>query len=232
MKVLKGTRRFLMGLSEASDTGGGLSAAHSFKCARRNPPPKAWSMPRSLSITAATRCESVRSSSATYKPPIFAGTTSHPIGTQISLERDLGVEDSLTAGRINWQHRFNKRHAMSVEYYELSVEGVKQLSTEITIRDRTFPISVDVTSWDVWADLQDGLQLHFPRRGQGRPDGLEPACTSGEFSLNMTASGAVEDAKVKLREGTAARAWRPTGIPDHAEALDDPCGRRIPVQDG
>jgi len=75
------------------------------------------------------------------------------LGTEISLEDDLGFtkEKSLPAIDAIW--RINPRHRVELGYVRLSRDAQKTISGEISFGDSVFPVSADVSSTfdtDVW----------------------------------------------------------------------------------
>ena len=54
--------------------------------------------------------------------------------------------DSLVAFRSSFMYRFSKRHAMSISYYKLSLDGIVQLERTIELGDSEFDIGIDVES--------------------------------------------------------------------------------------
>ena len=69
-----------------------------------------------------------------------------PLGKQIDLSRDLGVRDSLTVPRIGLDWRFNRRHMISLGWYDMDQTGTRELSRTIEIRDREFTVGTTVSS--------------------------------------------------------------------------------------
>lgn len=122
---------------------------------------------------------------------IYTGTTRHPFGTRVRLDRDLGVEDSLVAGRIGWEQRFNRRHGMDVDYYELSVDGQRALETGVTIGNREFAVGVDVASSYRERIFKLSYNFFFHDEGKVALDASAGIHVS-EFDLRIGAAGAVE----------------------------------------
>ena len=122
---------------------------------------------------------------------LFSGTTSHPLGGQVQLDRDLGVSDSLTAGRIGWEQRFNKRHGMDLEYYELSVDGHRPLERSITIRGRPIAVGVDLHS--TYEERIFKVDYNFTFHDEGKVAlSVSAGAHVSEFDFTTNVSGAVE----------------------------------------
>ncbi len=77
---------------------------------------------------------------------VYFGPTDLPIRAQIDIREDLGLKDSLVAFRSSFLYRFSKRHAMSIGYYRLELDGIVQLGRTIEIGDSEFDVGVDVLS--------------------------------------------------------------------------------------
>jgi hypothetical protein len=134
---------------------------------------------------------------------IFAGTTRNPFGTQVRLDRDLGISDSVIAGRVSWEHRFNRRHSMDIDYYELSVDGHRRLERAITIRDRQLTIGANLFSSYEERIFKIGYNFTFHDEGKVALSASAGLHVS-DFDLHMRASEPVEQ-----RESSSTRAPLP-----------------------
>jgi len=67
-------------------------------------------------------------------------------GTNIVLEEDLSMENSLQILRLDGGYRFNERHGLNASIYEIKRSGGSTLSKEFQFGDEVFPVSADVTS--------------------------------------------------------------------------------------
>lgn len=77
---------------------------------------------------------------------VYFGPTDIPLRGAVDIREDLGLKDSLIAFRGNFQYRFSKRHALSLGYYKLDLDGIVRLSRTIEIGNTEFDIGVDVRS--------------------------------------------------------------------------------------
>ena len=80
------------------------------------------------------------------KARVNFGPTNIPLSGAIDIREDLGLKDSVVAFRSSFLYRFSKRHAMSIGYYRLGLDGVVQLERTIELGDSEFDIGIDVLS--------------------------------------------------------------------------------------
>ncbi|HEV7919366.1 MAG TPA: hypothetical protein VGR02_01100, partial [Thermoanaerobaculia bacterium] len=86
-------------------------------------------------------------------------------GTELNVERDLGLESSKTLQRFTAQWLLASRVELAGSYVSASRRGFEQIDREFRFQDNLYPIQADVTTafdtkyWDatltVWA-LQSG----------------------------------------------------------------------------
>jgi hypothetical protein len=65
-------------------------------------------------------------------------------GTEVDLERDLGLEEdeTLLAARLAW--RFADRHQLALAYFASDRSGGRRLERTIVVDDTVFPVGIDV----------------------------------------------------------------------------------------
>ena len=80
------------------------------------------------------------------KTRAYFGPVDIPLRGAIDVSEDLGMGDSLVAFRSSFVYRFSKRHAMSISYYKLNLDGIVQLERTIELGDSEFDIGIDVKS--------------------------------------------------------------------------------------
>jgi hypothetical protein len=61
------------------------------------------------------------------KDQVYFGPVDIPIRAAIDIREDLGLKESLVAFRSSFAYRFSKRHAMSISYYRLELDGIGRL---------------------------------------------------------------------------------------------------------
>ena len=67
-------------------------------------------------------------------------------GTEILLEEDLSLENSLQILRLDGAYRFNERHGINASFYDIKRDGGNTISTEIQFGDEIFPIDTNVAT--------------------------------------------------------------------------------------
>ena len=75
------------------------------------------------------------------------------LGTSISLESDLGYEDSKTVPTFDAMWRINPRHRIELGYARLARDAQKTITGEIHFGDSVFPVNANVNSkfeTDTW----------------------------------------------------------------------------------
>jgi hypothetical protein len=68
------------------------------------------------------------------------------VGTEVDLESDFDVDDSLFLGRIDADWRFAKRHALDFSIFDLQRQGTRVIDRDIQIGDVVFPVNSRVTN--------------------------------------------------------------------------------------
>jgi hypothetical protein len=104
-------------------------------------------------------------------------------GTLVSLERDLGLEDSRMLQRFGVQWRPFARHELAATYFSAPRSGFAEIDREITFRDEVYRVNAQVTtSFDL--DSLSATYTYWARRGPR--DGL--GITVGLATLSMNAA--------------------------------------------
>ena len=67
-------------------------------------------------------------------------------GTEIGLERELGLEESKTMQRFGVQWRPLPRHELSAAWFSTSRAGLEQIDRDIRFRDETYPVRALVST--------------------------------------------------------------------------------------
>jgi hypothetical protein len=101
-------------------------------------------------------------------------------GTEIVLEDDLSVEDSLQILRFDGTYRFNERHAVNASIYNIKRRGGNTLSKEIQFGDQVFSIDTEVES----TFRQGILKLVYSYRFLDRPN-LDLGATIGVHTMKL-----------------------------------------------
>ena len=80
------------------------------------------------------------------KTRAYFGPVDIPLRGAIDISEDLGLKGSIVAFRSSFVYRFSKRHAMSIGYYKVNLDGIVQLARTIELGDSEFDIGIDVKS--------------------------------------------------------------------------------------
>lgn len=68
------------------------------------------------------------------------------IGTRLSFEKDLNLDDNKDTFNAAVRWRFKERHFLELEYFRLDRSGFRRLDGEIRFGDDVFPIGADIRS--------------------------------------------------------------------------------------
>lgn len=68
------------------------------------------------------------------------------LGTRVSFNDDLGVEDSATIPRFDAYYRFNDRHRIEFSHFRMDRSGRKTISIDITLGEQTYSIDDTLVS--------------------------------------------------------------------------------------
>jgi len=70
-----------------------------------------------------------------------------PIGTNIDLEKNLGIGNNDNSFRLDSFYRFNNRHQITLTYYQIKVSGNRTLTDEFTWDDQLYEVGAQVGSF-------------------------------------------------------------------------------------
>ncbi len=67
-------------------------------------------------------------------------------GTEITLEDETNLEETINIGRLDGLYRFTDRHSMGFSYYDIDRTGSRTIDREITWDGEVFPINTTLES--------------------------------------------------------------------------------------
>ena len=67
-------------------------------------------------------------------------------GTEVDLEKDFDLDESMFLGRIDANWRMAKKHELDFSLFQLGREGTRAIDRDIQIGDITFPVNSRVTN--------------------------------------------------------------------------------------
>ena len=88
-------------------------------------------------------------------------------GTDVNLERDLGLEGSQRVFRVDGYYRFNERHRVDFSVFDLSRNSARRIEREIRWRDRLFTIDTAVETDSDLTIYKAAYTYSFLRRPKG-----------------------------------------------------------------
>jgi hypothetical protein len=113
--------------------------------------------------------------------------TSGEEGTEVSFERDLGLEDARTLQRVGVQWRPFRRHELAATYFSAPREGLEQIDREIVFRDEVYAVSALVaTEFDL--DYASLTYTYWARRSDRDGLGLTLGAATLAFDASVTAN--------------------------------------------
>jgi hypothetical protein len=124
-------------------------------------------------------------------------TTLAAVGTLVSFERDLGLEDSRTLQRFSAQWRPFRRHELAATYFSAPRSATRQITRNITFRNQTYPVDALVTT-QFALDYASLTYTYWARRSDR--DGL--GITLGAATLSMDASVSVAQTTISQQADT------------------------------
>jgi hypothetical protein len=124
------------------------------------------------------------------KTRLYFGPSDIRLRGSIDISEDLGMGDSLVAFRSSFLYRFSKRHAMSIGYYKLNLDGIVQLERTIELGDSEFDIGIDVKSR--YDEQITKFAYNFIFHDEGRVMlSVTPGIHFSKARLSMQALGAI-----------------------------------------
>ena len=74
-------------------------------------------------------------------------SNSNPLAATINFQRELGLDDNATVGRVRFSYNFTPRHRIDLSYFSLERDGQKiVIDKEIQFGDITIPVGAGVNS--------------------------------------------------------------------------------------
>jgi hypothetical protein len=129
------------------------------------------------------------------KARAYFGPVDIPLRGAIDISEDLGLIDSVVAFRSSFVYRFSKRHAMSIGYYKLNLDGIVQLEKTIELGDSEFDIGIDVKSR--YDEQITKFTYNFIFHDEGRVMlSVTPGIHFSKARLSMQALGSIPGATV------------------------------------
>lgn len=129
------------------------------------------------------------------------------VGTQISFERDLGLEDSRTLPRFGVQWRPFRRHELAATHFTANREGFAEIDREIVFRDEVYRAQALVTTqFDL--EYWSATYTYWARRTER--DGL--GITLGAATLAIDASITAEQPGVSVNVTQEAETEVPVAL--------------------
>jgi hypothetical protein len=98
------------------------------------------------------------------------------LGTELTIEDELFVEDDISIGRVDVNYRFNQRHSIATSFYNIDRTGTRLTERDIGFGETFFPAGTPVES----EFNQDVIKLAYRFRFIDRPR----AWLSGSFGLH------------------------------------------------
>ena len=88
-------------------------------------------------------------------------------GTDVNLERDLGLDGSQRVFRVDGYYRFSERHRIDVSIFDLSRDSARQISRDIQWGDRLFTIDTAVATNSDLTIYKAAYTYSFLRKDKG-----------------------------------------------------------------
>ena len=104
-------------------------------------------------------------------------------GTDIAIERDLGLEDSRTLQRFGVQWRPFRRHELAATYFSAPRSGFAQIDRQIRFGDQTYPVQAVVRS-ELDLDYTSATYTFWARRAER--DGIGISIGAAMLSLDAS----------------------------------------------
>jgi hypothetical protein len=128
-------------------------------------------------------------------------------GTQIQLERDLGLQRAKTLTRLTAAWMPGARHELAAAYFATSRNGLQVINRDITFRNRVYPVNATVTTgfdFDYWS----AAYTFWARRGAR--DGL--GLTLGAAGLKLDALVGVQRPDLTVTATESAKTNVPVAL--------------------
>ncbi len=127
---------------------------------------------------------------------VYIGSSALGLGASVDVEEALGLDSSLSVLRTEVSYRFSssRRHLLGLKYYDFRRSSTKNLETEITWQDKTYPIGTTVESYYNIRVIKAGYDYSFfqdDRINLASSIGL--FVTSIEFGVSAAGVGDTEE---------------------------------------
>ena len=119
------------------------------------------------------------------------------VGTLVTFERDLGLEDSKPLPRFELQWRPFARHELAATHFSASRAGFEEIDREIVFRDQVYPVRADVAT-EFELDYWSLTYTYWLRRAERDGFGLTLGAAKLGFDVSITATR--EDSSVTLSQ--------------------------------
>ena len=148
-----------------------------------------------LSITCGARAETGDEARASISLGVFLtdrdtetridASTGEP-GSDVDLEKDLGLDSSDSVFRFDGYFKFNDRHRIDASWFNLSRSSSKSIETEIEWNGTTYPIDTTINSKFDLAIYKLAYTWSFMRREPGY-HGVSAGLYIADFATTLSA---------------------------------------------
>jgi hypothetical protein len=107
-------------------------------------------------------------------------------GTDIGLERDLGLEDSRTLQRFGVQWQPFRRHELAATHFSAPRSGFAQIDRQIRFGDQTYPVQATVRS-ELDLDYTSVTYTYWARRTERDGIGISIGAAMLSFDASVVA---------------------------------------------
>jgi hypothetical protein len=107
-------------------------------------------------------------------------------GTDIALERDLGLEDSRTLQRFGVQWQPFRRHELAASYFSAPRSGFAQIDRRIQFGDQTYPVQAVVRT-ELDLDYASATYTYWVRRSERDGIGISIGAAMLSFDARVVA---------------------------------------------
>jgi len=138
-------------------------------------------------------------------------------GTQLELDRDLGLDDSAAIGFVGMTWRPWQSHEFGLTYYQKDSDAMRTLTRDVTFRDQTYQANSTVSA-DVGIDAYEGYYVWWAAQKENWSLGPRVGLIWYRFDMEMalqvdangnSAGGAFRsESQADLPSLTLGGAWR------------------------
>ena len=113
------------------------------------------------------------------------------LGTSISFEKQLGLDDDKTLVRADGFYRFNKRHGLDITLWHLDRDGTTTLEEELDFEGITYIAAEIKSRWNTsFLKLTWRFALLNTPRGEA---GITAGLSTYRFDLGLEGSARIDD---------------------------------------